>query len=393
MQLWQQIIEFFLQLIDSADYLSIFLFVVLEEAGPGLVLPGDTVKVLAGYRVAQGRAGLLETVLLFEAAALIGASMLYWVSARGGRPLLYRCARFFRCDLARLEQAEAWIRRRGAVAILFGRMIPGPRIPLVMVAGVLGMPYRSFLPALALGSLVYILPWVLLGMWGGPQALTLLGQVDLPGRVLVTIALFVGLSTVLLLLYRRATRVRAMSASGPVSTVHRLQTAALAGCLATFVMLLGVNLALYALGALGLTLPEGALLQLVDQGAPQLDAVGSPPRSFVHLALVLLLSNLVWALIYAYVADSVQPRHAWLRGLLVAPLPLIFSLLVLMPFLRAGPLGLGLDVGLLPIAGEAFRNALFGVALGVCYELLRLARGQTLVVPAAGVVEVSAKAV
>jgi hypothetical protein len=40
----------------------------------------------------------------------------------------------------------------------------------------------------------------------------------------------------------------------------------------------------------------------------------------------------------------------------------------------AGLFGLGLGDGLLPVAGEAFRNALFGVGLGASYSLLQLAR-------------------
>ena len=48
-----------------------------------------------------------------------------------------------------------------------------------------------------------------------------------------------------------------------------------------------------------------------------------------------------------------------------------------MPYLGAGPLGLELGVGLLLIAGETFRNLLFGAALGVTYALLCAAR-QTL---------------
>ena len=386
MQLWQQITEFFLRLIDGADDPAIFLFVVFEEMGPGLALPGELVKVLGGYRVAQGKTSLLWTLLLFEAATLLGASILYWMGARGGRPLVYRCAPFFHFDLARLERVETWVRHRGAVAVLLGRLIPGARLLVVLMAGVLGVPYRIFLPALALGSLVYILPWVLLGMWGGPQAMAIIGQVELPLRAVLTVALFVGLSAILVVLYRRTAWTRQELPSGPISGGRRLETAALAGCLATFEMMLGVNVALYALAALGLAQPEGALMQLVERGAP-LYTEGSTPRFFLHLTFVLVLGNLACALVYAYVADSALPGPAWLRGLLFAPVPLVVSQAALMPFLGSGPFGLGLDAGLWPIAGELFRNALFGLSLGVFYALLRAARQVPPVSEAAGAID------
>jgi hypothetical protein len=47
---------------------------------------------------------------------------------------------------------------------------------------------------------------------------------------------------------------------------------------------------------------------------------------------------------------------------------------VLMPLLGAGPLGLGLGAGLLPLAGEMLRNAFFGVGLATSYSLLQGAR-------------------
>jgi hypothetical protein len=57
-----------------------------------------------------------------------------------------------------------------------------------------------------------------------------------------------------------------------------------------------------------------------------------------------------------------------------SPLPLSFSPFALMPYLGAGPLDLELGVGLLPIAGETFRNLLFGAALGDTYALFCAAR-------------------
>ena len=45
------------------------------------------------------------------------------------------------------------------------------------------MPYRTFLPAFALGSFAYILVFFGLGMWAGPQALETIGAVRVSMRV------------------------------------------------------------------------------------------------------------------------------------------------------------------------------------------------------------------
>src|SRR5581483_5292973 len=83
--------------------------------------------------------------------------------------------------------------------------------------------------------------------------------------------------------------------------------------------------------------------------------------------------HLGWALLYAHVARWL-PGPDWLGGLLFALLPLAFAALVLLPALGAGPLGLHLGAGLLPLAGEVLRNAAYGVSLATGYTLLNRAR-------------------
>jgi hypothetical protein len=62
------------------------------------------------------------------------------------------------------------------------------------------------------------------------------------------------------------------------------------------------------------------------------------------------------------------------RGLQFALVPWLTSGLLYLPLIGAGPFGLALGAGWLPILGEAVRCAIFGVSLGVLYRLLRLAR-------------------
>src|SRR5215208_7810876 len=113
---------------------------------------------------------LLWVLFPLESATLLGASILYWFAARGGRPLLYRYGRYVHCDRDKLDRAEAWVQRRGAVAIVLGRIIPGLRVPTALAAGVFGVRYREFLPALGVGAFGYIAFFVLLGVWVGPHA-------------------------------------------------------------------------------------------------------------------------------------------------------------------------------------------------------------------------------
>lgn len=372
MELWGRLSESLLRLIDQYDDQAVFLLVFIEESGIPLPLPGDLIMMLAGYRVTLGQMDLVWTLFLLEVATLLGASILYWLAARGGRPLLYRYGRYIHCDRAKLDRAESWVQRRGAVAIILGRLIPGLRVPTALAAGVFGVPYRIFLPALAAGAFIYIAFFVLLGMWVGPRAIEAIEGPRVSMRAILSIVLFLTLGGFLVVMYRRAGRVRKLERE-PAAEARKLETSALAGLLATLEMGLGVNVLLYALSAAGVAVPERALVGLLDQAAAQYSG-GNAVRFVAVLLASISLSGLVWAVVYSHIAVPLMPGPPWLRGLLFSILPLAFSVLVLMPFLGAGPLGLGLGAGLLPFAGEVVRNALFGVGLAASYSLLRLAR-------------------
>jgi membrane protein DedA with SNARE-associated domain len=373
MQLWARMSELLLGLVDNYDDQAIFLLVFIEECGVPLPLPGDLIMMVAGYRVAQDKMNLVWVLFLLESATVLGSSILYWLAARGGRPLLYRYGRYIHCDRAKLDRAEAWLQHRGAVAIVLGRIIPGLRIPTVLAAGAFGMPYPRFLPALALGAFLYIAFFVLLGMWVGPQAMEALAWPSLSMRAVASILVFIGLGAFLVMMYRRLAPIRQL-AREPASEARKIETSLLAGLLATLEMWMGVDVLLYSLGALDLGVPERTLLQFFDQAAARY-AAGNGVRFAALMLAFTFVGGLVWAVIYSHVAiPLLRPLAPWLRGLAFSALPLAFSVLIIMPVVGVGFLGLGLDAGLLPLVGEALRNALFGVGLGVSYSLLRLAR-------------------
>ena len=370
--LWHRVTRLLLGLLERYDELAVALLVLVDEAGVPNPVPSDLAVMLAGHRIAQGEMNLLPTLLLLEGALVLGASVYYWLGARGGRPLLYRYGRHVRLDPERLDRIGVRMRRHGALTVGIGRLIPGLRGVTVLAAGAFGVPYRAFLPALVVSGGLYLGALLYLGAWLGPRAVEAVAGVRVPLRLAVTGLLFVVLGGVLLFLYRRAARAGQLPARGAPQPV-RLETAALAGFLATIGMGLGVNVLLVLLNALGARLPEQTLLQLV-RGAAERYAAGNSARVVAVLVLAVPLAHVLWAVLYARVGAPRLPGGPGLRGLLFSALPLAVSLLVVLPLLGAGPLGLGLGAGLLPLGGELLRHGLFGVGLGASYALLVGAR-------------------
>ena len=121
--------------------------------------------------------------------------------------------------------------------------------------------------------------------------------------------------------------------------------------------------------------PRGALRRL-DPAGP-VGAAAPPVRLGLPLALQLDEDHQLWSSSrWASGSADLGPRtiSSPPSARTSRPLPLAVSVLVMLPLLGAGPLGLGLDAGLVPLAGEVLRNALFGVGLTTSYSLLRVAR-------------------
>jgi membrane protein DedA with SNARE-associated domain len=371
---WERLTQFLLRLVDRYDAPGLALLVLLEEAGMPSPVPSDVLMVIGGLRAAQGQMRLFDVIALAEVATVIGTSFLYWLAARGGKPLLHRYGRFLHVKPSQLDRAEAELRRRGWVAVVAGRLIPGLRIVTPLAAGAFGVPYRQFLPAVAASGLVYILVFVAIGYFVGPRALDLIEGIQIPLRALVTLGLFVAVAAPIMWIYRKA-------AAGsdipdiPARGWRAVETAALAGMLATVEMAFAINLVIYGLALAGVLPPQVAIVRFL-RGASEQYAAGSPPALVGLGILALAALGVGWALVYARFAADRLPGPPWLRGVLFSFVPLAVSLFVLLPLLGAGVLGLELEAGLVPAAGEMLRHAFFGIGLGASHALLRAARDE-----------------
>ena len=139
-------------------------------------VPGDLLMLVLGVRVHQAHLVLWQVLAVMETATILGAGILYALSARAGRPLAYRYGRFLRLNPERLGRAERWIRHGGWRAIVLLRLVPGLRIATIVGCGLFGVPFRVFAPALALGAFGYLALYTLLGYFVGPEILSVLAH-------------------------------------------------------------------------------------------------------------------------------------------------------------------------------------------------------------------------
>lgn len=135
-----------------------------EESGLPLPVPGDVYVAYLG-RVAGGDpARWVLAWLSIIAVVVVGSTNLYLIARRwGARLVTTRLAAALHVAPDRIAAAERWFVRWGAISIIFGRHVPGLRVPITVAAGITQVPYRVFAPSVAVSTAVWAAIWLWLG--------------------------------------------------------------------------------------------------------------------------------------------------------------------------------------------------------------------------------------
>ena len=156
------------ELLRRDGYLVGFVLIYLEESGLPLFIPGDAFLLYVGHRLPRNFPVLFAAWLGFTLAVTLGSTNLYLLSRRYGRRLLeHRIAKFLELTPSRLDRAEAWFGRWGPWTLIFGRHIPGFRVPLTVAAGILKLHYPIFAISVAVSSAAWAGLFLLLGVFFG----------------------------------------------------------------------------------------------------------------------------------------------------------------------------------------------------------------------------------
>jgi membrane protein DedA with SNARE-associated domain len=362
--------------LDQHGLVAAFVFLLIEEAGVPVPVPGDFLMLILGVRARQGEVPLWQAIAVMEAATLIGATFLYTAARLAGRGLVYRYGRFVRLSPERLDGAERWLKQHGSRAVFLGRLVPGLRIVTAVACGVFSVPVWVFVPAMAVGALLYIVAYTLVGYFLGPPVLVTLEGLHLPIGLLGQL---IPLGIIIWWTVRARQGLQRKLAAGPSPTAEhdreqRLRAGAVAGLLATIASTLLINVVVNLAGNLAFQTPNTILEQTASRLAFALATEVQPLALFLAVPAFLAV-GVLWGALYGLL----DPRWAgsqlpdWIKGTMFALAPLLVSLVLVMPLLGLGFLGVG-ATGPVALVGETIRHVTYGVLLGLMYPILRARR-------------------
>lgn len=165
--------DFFQWFIANANYLFIFLFMVVESSfipfPSELIVPPAAYLACANFGVGTDM-NVYMVVVMATLGALVGAYINYYLALWVGRPVLYKLAdtRFAHAmliDRGKVERAEKYFDKHGAVSTLIGRLIPVIRQLISLPAGLARMNIFTFTIFTTIGALIWNAILGFLGYW------------------------------------------------------------------------------------------------------------------------------------------------------------------------------------------------------------------------------------
>ena len=141
------------------------LFTVIMIAAVGIPLPISMMLVAAGSFVELGEMKLWQVIVVASAGAVTGDQIGYALGRWGGHRVVERIRRRGK-GTAKIAQAQAFAERWGAAGIFLTRWLITPLGPwLNLTSGMAGYPWMRFFVWDVLGEVLWVVLYVMLGLF------------------------------------------------------------------------------------------------------------------------------------------------------------------------------------------------------------------------------------
>ena len=141
---------------------GIGLVVFIESGVLFPFLPGDSLLVTAAILSSALGITPWQIILVGVVAAFLGDQVGFWLGRRVGRRLFRDDARVLRTS--RLQEAEAFFARYGALALVLGRFVPIVRTYVPLAAGTADLRWRRFTLWNLVGGIAWVVGMTVVGV-------------------------------------------------------------------------------------------------------------------------------------------------------------------------------------------------------------------------------------
>jgi membrane protein DedA with SNARE-associated domain len=194
-----------LAVLREHQYVTLFFVIAIEEAGVPLPVPGDLIIAYYGWRASGDPIELAQVIVVCALASTAGTLGPYALALRFGHNVATRVTGWLDIDTRRVDELMDRVQRYGFRGVLIGRLIPGLRVAVSLVAGTARVPIARFSPGVCVAAAIYWTGWALLGAIVGPRVVDVVSPTYL-GLVVILIPIILVSAFVGRVIWARARR-------------------------------------------------------------------------------------------------------------------------------------------------------------------------------------------
>ena len=150
-------------------YLAIFLLVLFQEIGMPNPFPNELLLIFSGYLSFKGILSLPFVILTVLSADFIGANILYFLFYNAGTFIMKKKPRWFPLSSGMIDRLSSKISKGGVLSIYIFRLTPFTRGYTSVIAGLLQVKPKIFLPVAIFSGLTWATVYIVIGNLIGPS--------------------------------------------------------------------------------------------------------------------------------------------------------------------------------------------------------------------------------
>jgi len=184
-------------------YIAIFILVFLQETGMPNPFPNELLLMFSGYLSFKGLLYLPFIILTVVSADFIGTTILYFLFFNAGTVIMKKKPKWFPLSTKMIEKLTTRISKGGQLSIYIFRLTPFTRGYTSVIAGLLQVKPKIFLPIALISALTWATIYVVIGHLIGPSWHLFTRNIDSFKYVMLAVLAAVLCVFLLVYLYRK----------------------------------------------------------------------------------------------------------------------------------------------------------------------------------------------
>jgi len=183
-------------------YTAIFVLVFLQETGMPNPFPNELLLMFSGYLSYKGLLSLPAVILTVVTADFIGTTILYILFLKTGSIIIRKKPVWVPLSEKLIEKLSTKITKGGKLTIFIFRLTPFTRGYTSVIAGLLQVSSKVYIPITIMSALTWASVYVIAGHLIGPSWTRF---VDYSGslNIIIVITLALIISTILIVKFKR----------------------------------------------------------------------------------------------------------------------------------------------------------------------------------------------